>query len=239
MLSIHQPSYWPWLGLLYKIANTNNYVFLEDVAASKTGYQYRNIFYCTGEPKFLSLPVDYHLGVKLNELNFKNRLYIDDHLNKLKNYYLKAKYFDEGFHLAKTVLESDFDRPIDLLFKTLSVMLDVFNIKTSIYRSSQLEYSGQKEDLVLDICVKMKAEIYVAGMGGLNYMGNLKKFEDKGINVMFYKFNGFEYYQGSGYPFLSGLASLDIIMFNGIEKSRKLFWENYSKNQILKKSEII
>lgn len=235
ILSIHQPSYWPWLGLLYKIANSDHFVFLEDVAANKASYQYRNIFFCNGEPKFLSLPVNYSMGIKLNELRFKNHFFYEDHLNKLTNYYQKARYLEEGLYIAKKVLDVRFEKPIDLLYESLIVIMGIFNVKTSVHKSSTITYTGVKDDLVLSICEAMHAKVYISGAGGMNYMSDLSKFERKGIEIKFYKFCGFNYPQDKRYPFLMGLSALDIIMFNGIEKSKELFWENFGNNRALKK----
>ena len=47
-ISIHQPSYWPWLGLLHKIRLSDADVILDNVNISKGSFQYRNQFLCNG-----------------------------------------------------------------------------------------------------------------------------------------------------------------------------------------------
>ena len=69
-LSIHQPSYWPWLGLLSKIARSDHYIILDDVPANKASYQYRNQFFCNGKEKIITLPVNYHSDTPINQLMF-------------------------------------------------------------------------------------------------------------------------------------------------------------------------
>ena len=40
----HQPSYFPWLGLLDKIAKSDLYIFEDEVQMNVRAYQHRNIF---------------------------------------------------------------------------------------------------------------------------------------------------------------------------------------------------
>jgi len=42
--SIHQPGYFPWLGLLHKFLNSDTVVLLDDVQLSDSAYQHRNQF---------------------------------------------------------------------------------------------------------------------------------------------------------------------------------------------------
>src|SRR5262245_12377367 len=64
-VSIHQPSYWPWLGQLAKIAKSDRYVFLDSVDAARDDFQYRNLFFCNGQAKFLTLPVNYRMSMPI------------------------------------------------------------------------------------------------------------------------------------------------------------------------------
>ena len=118
-VSIHQPSYWPWLGLLDKIAKTDTFILLDDVQVVKGTFQYRNTFYCNGKPKFITLPVNLKLGVTFTELEFTNVNWKTDHLNKLRNYYMKAPYFYEVYEELEFFYSETFTKPIDLLKETM------------------------------------------------------------------------------------------------------------------------
>ena len=119
IVSIHQPSYWPWLGLLDKIAKTNTFILLDDSQVVKGTFQYRNIFFCNGDAKFITIPLYLKLGMNFNEITFRNSEWKNDHLNKLHNYYLKTPFFEHVFSDLEKFYEQDFIKPIDLLRETM------------------------------------------------------------------------------------------------------------------------
>ena len=232
--SIHQPSFFPWLGLLDKIAKSNTFVFLNDVPANKASYQYRNIFYCAGDSKFLSLPVDYRLGMKINDLRFKNDIWRIDHLNKIKNYYAKAPFFDEIFPLVFDLYSNDVNlTPYEFIKSTMKLMLDLYGINVDLVESSTLSCSETKGDLVLEICRKTNTRTYLSGKGALNYMSSelLERFEFHGIGIEWQVFKHPIYNQVNNIQFVEGLAALDMLFFCGLDKAKSIFWSNVKSNQ--------
>ena len=228
IVSIHQPSYWPWLGLLDKIEKSDVFILLDNVAANKDSYQYRNIFFCNGKPKAITIPVNYKLGIKINEMKFKNNIWPSEHLNKLKNYYLKAEYSEDVFLIIKKLYFSSYTRPIDFIIETMKMSFELLNINTKILLSSDLDGQEKKANLVLDLVKKAKGTIYLSGIGALKYFkkDNLKKFEEEGIRIQWQNFKHPIYQQLDKFSFVEGLACLDLFFFQGKEKSRKIFWNN-------------
>ena len=57
IVAIHQPSYFPWLGLLHKIRNCDTFVVMDEVQLSDSAFQHRNLFLDNGgRPQYLSIP---------------------------------------------------------------------------------------------------------------------------------------------------------------------------------------
>lgn len=225
-ISIHQPSYWPWLGYLDKISKSNIFVFLDNVQANKASYQFRNIFWCNGQEKFITLPVNYSHGILLNQLEFKNDKWIKDHLNKLRNYYLKATYFKEVYDKLIQLYQSFHGRtPIEVLYEITKQTFDWFGIKVELLLASDLEAIGKKGELVLNICKELNADLYISGMGGKSYMDAnlLEEFEKGNIMIEWNSFEHPEYSQHPKYNFVGGLSCLDYLFWNGFEAAINLF----------------
>jgi hypothetical protein len=227
ILSIHQPSYWPWLGLLDKIAKSNIFILLDDVQVSKGSYQYRNIFFCNNSAKFITIPVNLKLGVTFKELEFTNESWKTDHLNKLRNYYLKAPYFSEVYSELEKFYSKNFEKPLDLLIETMLFSFEKLDIKVEFLLSSSFNVPGLKAEKVLNLCKAAKADIYIAGRGSREYMRDyLSLFEQNNIKIVWHSFKHPIYEQDKRYPFLEGLSCLDIFFFQGFKKSKEIFWNN-------------
>ncbi len=232
VVSIHQPSYWPWLGLLDKIAKTNTFILLDDAQVVKGTNQYRNIFYYNGEAKYITIPLNLKLGMNFNELTFRNDEWKKDHLNKLLNYYLKSPFFEETFIDLRVFYGQEFERPIDLLRETMIFCFNKLGIKVDLFLSSELNVDGKKGERVLNLCKKVGANIYLAGKGSYNYMQEyLPKFINEKIEVKWHSFQHPVYRQDPKYPFIEGLSCLDIFFFEGFENSKEIFWRNIRKNE--------
>ncbi len=232
IISIHQPSYWPWLGVLNKIAQSDRFILLDNVAANKDAFQYRNIFFCCGKPKYIMLPVTYKMGVFINELEFKNNSWPQEHLNKLENYYRKAPYFKKIFPTLEELYMKDYKKPVDFIIQTMVFSMKFLNIDTEILKSSDLKGEGEKGSLVLDLVKKSNGRVYLSGKGALGYMTSedMDKFKKENIEIRWQFFKHPTYQQLKNYPFVEGLACLDLFFFQEEEKSREIFWKNIPGN---------
>ena len=227
--SIHQPSFFPWLGLLDKIAKSSTFVLLNDVAANKSSYQYRNLFYCNGEAKFLSLPVNYKLGIKIVDLQFKNNTWRDEHINKVQNYYKKAPFYDEIFPFIKNLyLENENDSPFEFIKKSMILLLQLYGIKINIIESSDLNCKDKKGDLVLELCKKIGDDTYLSGKGALVYMNDevVENFKQNNIQIKWHSFHHPKYLQFSKFEFVEGLSAVDLLFFKGLKEAKSIFWSN-------------
>ncbi len=229
ILTIHQPSYWPWLGLLDKIAKADKYIILDSVDMKRQSYQFRNLFYCNGAAKYISIPVAFHQNTKINKAQYKNNIWVIEHLNKISNYYNKALFFNEIFPLIEAFYEKNKNLPPYLfVIETIYFMMKYLEIKTITELSSLQNYEGKKSDLMLDICIKNNASVYLSGQGAKEYMTETDfiKFKENNIEIKWQEFNHPTYLQKKNKPFISGLASLDILFSHGIEQAKNIFHNN-------------
>ena len=227
IVSIHQPGYWPWLGMLDKIAKSDLFILLDNVDVKRNSYQYRNLFYCEGKAKYLSLPVNKSSRERLNKLSFKNYDWRNIHLNKLKSYYSKARYFDELNRELDAMYNEEWDSPVNFILETMIFAMKYLDIKTEVRRASEFVTNEKKGKLILELCKSVNANVYLSGKGAMSYMQEVA--DDcwkEGINILWQEFSHPEYEQLSGFNFVSGLACLDMFFFQGLENSRKIFWEN-------------
>lgn len=230
IVSIHQPNYFPWLGLIHKISLCDIFVVLDDVQANKASNQYRNIFYCNGTAKYLTLPVNYKLNIKINELEFTNNEWRKDHLNKLKSYYGKSPNFREIYsELEEIYLNPNNDIPIKLLISSIKYLLIKFNLEhVSLVLSSSLNTKENKGDLVVEICKKTNATSYVSGIGAKSYLTekHFQYLEENKIKLIWQNFKHSIYAQANNQNFVEGLSALDVLFWQKDEFIKELFSKN-------------
>lgn len=226
MFSIHQPCYFPWLGLLHKIAKSDTLIVLDEVQLSDSAYQHRNQFLTMdGKVKYLTIPFIKHnyLALPFKELKIANETWAGDHKNFLLSNYKKHPYFDQIYPQIESILTSRSPYLIDAVMDSMRTSISLFGLSTQIIMQSQLNYdrSAKKGDLVIQLLKASKVNEYLSGHGALCYQDNAA-FESEGIVLNYTDFTHPAYPQKNSLEFISGLSCLDLLFNVGIEQGRSL-----------------
>jgi hypothetical protein len=140
---------------------------------------------------------------------------------------LKAPHFKEIYPKLENYYGTKFNIPIDALMSSILFSMEMLDIRAKINRSSDLDVSGRKGDLVFNICQKVAEKIYLSGVGAREYLSEVMScFEDANISVDWQAFKHPNYIQNRKFDFLPGLSCLDLLFFNGLERGRLVFWQN-------------
>ncbi len=229
MVSIHQPSYFPWLGLLDKINKSKEFILLDSVQLSDSTYQNRNIFLDNSQKEHLltiAINKKNYQEKDFSELTINNNIWQKKHQKFIMYNYKKHPYFDEIYPLLETFYKNDYEYLIDPLFESMKLSMKIFGINVKIQKSSSLNLSKEntKDKLVLDILEKVHAKEYLSGQGAKNYQDD-SKFKDKNIILHYQEFKHPVYPQYKKSDFHSGLSCLDAAFNLGISDCRKLLKE--------------
>ena len=227
-VAIHQPHFFPWIGYFNKIANSDCFVFLNDVQMEKGSYMYRNrVLNSNGEISYITLPCSKHgiLEKSFSEIIISDDTWKNKHLNLYKDSYGKSKYYDEIIDAIIPLYNNNFNTVCECDLFSIKIILSILGIETKIVLQSELNNSsyGKKNDLVLDICSGLQAETYLSGNGAKKYM-DLESFKNRDISVEFQNFKIPKYRQMHANSFIEGLSMLDMLFCIGIENTRELFW---------------
>jgi len=226
IVSIHQPSYFPWLGLLDKINNSDLYVLLDNVQLTDSAYQNRNIFLDNqGNKKLLTIPIskkDY-INNTIKDIKFSNGIWQKKHNKFIYFNYKKHPFFDEIYPFIEPLYKKNYNYLIDFLIENMQISLELFKIDTKLMIASELDYNKElkKEDMVLDILNSVDAKIYLSGKGAMSYQ-NEDNFNKKGIKLIYQEFTHPVYKQKGADSFVDGLACLDALFNLGTDESSKM-----------------
>jgi hypothetical protein len=121
-------------------------------------------------------------------------------------------------------LEEILSRPwvllIDLNLALIEFLWSAFGIATPTRRASTLGVSGKKSELLLDICRKTGATVYLSGPRGKDYLDE-SLFSAAGISVEYHEFRHPQYSQRFS-PFVEGMAGIDLLLNEGPDGIRRL-----------------
>lgn len=227
ILSIHQPSYFPWLGLLHKIAKSDVFVLLDDVQLTDSAFQHRNLFMTNdGKSKFLTIPFmrKNYLESPFSKLEIADQAWQKNHLNFISNNYKKHPYFFEIYPLLENYYSKEYIYLIDAVTDSMRLIFDCLKIQTTLLRQSDLCYKKElkKGDLVMNLIDCVGADTYLSGLGAQAYL-------DEGafgssVLLEYDHFTHPVYPQLNSPQFIPGVSSLDILFNVGPIRSREILF---------------
>lgn len=228
IVATHQPHYLPWLGYLDRMQKADLFIVLDHVQFERRNYQNRTRILLDDMPRWLTVPV-----VQVSQLERVMDKRIDNpppgdkkswglkHYQTLRHAYRDAPFFDlYGPDLLK-ILESGADRLVDIDQMTLDFLREALNIRTPLLNSSELNISGMRSEMILNLCLAVGADAYLAGMGGSRDYLDRQLFADAGVEILWQEFQHPVYSQCGGSPFVPGLSAVDLL-FNHGPQSREI-----------------
>ena len=221
---IHQPEYFPWINLFFKMLKCDKFIFLDNVQYLRRGFQNRNIIGNNGRSFYITVPIKYAPRETLiREIEIDNsKKWIDEHIKNLHNCYKKTKFFKSIIILLENEYAKSYKYLNELNQGLIKMLANNMEIKCKFFSSSDLDVSGAKSDLIFNICEKVGARKYIAGTESANYLDE-EKFKKNEIKIMYLKKKEIIYLQkNSEKNFIKDLSVLDFLFNLGFEEFRKI-----------------
>lgn len=221
IVATHQPHYLPWLGYLDRMHKADLFVVLDHVQFERRNYQNRTHILLDGVPRWLTVPV-----IQASQLERVIDKRIDNspddkkswglkHYQTLRHAYRDAPFFDlYGPKLFK-ILSACPERLVDIDQMTLDFLREALDIHTPLVNSSELNLSGARSELILNLCQAVGADTYLAGMGGSRTYLDRAMFAKAGVKIVWQEFQHPIYFQCGGVPFMPGLSAVDLLFNHG------------------------
>lgn len=224
---ITQPNYLPWLGYFEQIKRSDRFVFLDNVQYQRREWQNRNrIKQDDNQVLWLTVPV----LCKGNYLSPINTIKIDysmewskQHLAAIKHCYSNAQYKNDIIAFLERVFVCKYARLVDLNIALIKEICKLIGISPDFYLASDLNPTGSKTDLLIDVCKKLGARSYYSSDGARSYMEQDEyKFERHEIEVVYQNYEHPSYCQ-KGNVFTPYLSIVDLIAHVGWVGVSKMF----------------
>ena len=221
--AIMQPTFSPWVGYFDLIDEVEMFIFLDNVQFDYRSWQHKNkIMDTSGKELMLTVPIKNGNKKQLlkDVLISKESNFIDKHLKSIFFNYKKKKYFEVIFPEIKNIFQKNHDLLVDLNYELIKFFCNYLDINSKFIKSSTLNTSKKKDELILEILEKLKSKNYYSPAGSVNYLIKNKKFNKQKINIFFQEHECRRYNQ-TNEGFIGHLSTLDLIMNEG-PKSKKI-----------------
>lgn len=236
---ILQSNYIPWRGYFDLLNYADEFVIYDEVQYTKNDWRNRNRVISPNGAVWLTIPVKYKFGQRINETVVADPNWGRKHWEVLHQYYKKAPFF----MLYKNIFEEiylGFDgesiSEINLIF--IRAICRILGINTRI--SSSIEYSSVqgKTARLVDICRQLGGSEYITGPAAKNYLDE-SLFVDRGINVKYMNYSGYPEYSQCASTFDGAVSILDLVFNVGDQATNFMkSFSNNSPDQLWKKTDI-
>ena len=176
-VAIHQPEHFPYMGFFQKMEAADCFVILDNVKfQGKRHWQNRNLIKLkNGEDFWLTVPI----AKNMYDLKINKVILAPDYGWKKK--LLKTIKHNLGLDLSMIY---DYEKLIDVNMSSINYCREKLNINTPIVFASDIGASGNKSELIYNICKSINASTYISGQGAKDYM-DLNIFKD--IDVEYFQ----------------------------------------------------
>ena len=230
IVSINQPAYLPWLGYFDRIARSDLHIVLDNVQLernTKTSFTNRNRVKTPQGTVWLTVPVKKSAPSEslIDMIEIDGTKWCEKHYRTLSQCYARAPFFEPHRNWFQDFFAAPSDRLAPLLRVSTEYLLGVLGIQTKILYASEIDVSGSKSQLVLNLCRAVNATTYLSGPLGRGYL-NEAVFKQAGIDVVYHDYAHPLYTQlhGDFSPFMSVVD----LLFNCGGESWKILNSNGS-----------
>jgi len=172
----------------------------------------RNRIKTIDRPIWLTIPVlrKGYLEKKVCDMAINNDMpWARKHWKSLRTNYAKAPYFRKYADFFEGTYNHQWETLVELNEYMLRWFLDTLGIKTAVESAEDHDFQGHKGDLILDMCHKLGAEVYIFGAQGKDYTDEVA-FREAGITLIFQDYSHPVYPQLHG-NFQSHLSIIDLL----------------------------
>ena len=217
--AIAQPTYLPWLGYFDLMDQADVFVILDSVQFEKQSWQQRNRIRTPAGLQWLTVPVAFRgrLAQRIDEVEIREPNFWETHLRAIELNYRRTPYFATYFAEFAGLLQDTHAGCllVNLNLKLICWFIQMLGLRTQIYRSSAMQQTGKRTELLANILQSLSANEYISPLGSADYLlSEMRIMTDHGIEVGFQHYEHPEYKQRFA-PFQSHATVLDLLFNEG------------------------
>jgi hypothetical protein len=211
-VAVIQSNYIPWKGYFDIIHDVDLFVFHDDLQYTKNDWRNRNKIKTARGVSWLTIPVGTREDRLICEVELHDVSWQKNHWAIIMQSYSKAPFFRQYRDFFEQVyLKAKWNNLSELnqyLIKTISK--EFLGIKADFNDSRDFHAEGHKLDRLIDLLVKVNAELYVSGPAAKDYIEE-NKFKEVEIELVFKDYSNYPEYPQLFPPFEHAVSILDVL----------------------------
>jgi hypothetical protein len=226
ILAAHQPYFLPWPAYFDKIARAERFVLLDHVQYGSESFQNRNRIKIHSGAHWITVPVARHgLTERICDKQIANGTSTRDDWQRrlwrtIEESYRRAPHFASYREPLADVFHRRWTLLADLDLALIELVMRWLGIDTPLVRSTTLAVSGQKTELIGDLCRLLGADTYLSGVGGSRSYLDESLLSRAGVAVRWHNFAQPPYRQlHPAAGFVANLSVLDLLLNCGPESA--------------------
>lgn len=232
-IAIMQPYFFPYMGYISLIKNTDKFIFLDTVQFIRHGWIERNrILHPKEGWQYISIPLAKHsqdtkiIDIKVNNSeDWRKKI-----LAQLVHYKKEAPFYHKTLNVIRNGFNIETDNITDLNANILASIFDYlelpFNYEIFSKMNLKIESANAPDEWALNICKAIgNVDEYWNPIGGLEFFDK-NKYEKNNIKIHFLNMKLIPYCQKQNCKnFEPGLSIIDVMMFNSPETIKEMLDE--------------
>lgn len=198
ILSAHQPNYLPYPGLFARIAQSDVFVFLDDVQYSKGDWHNRNRLRTATGWTWLTIPVHVRFGFKICQVYPAERGWSRCHREQILQHYRTSPWLDRLDSLWAVIQPLEMEALSTINCSITKHITELLGIQTHFATQSQLALKVDEQcnadQRLISLCKRYNCDTYLAGAGSSAYMNSMR-WTAAGICVVIQKYQQHRYNQ--------------------------------------------
>jgi hypothetical protein len=182
----------------------------DDFGSTFPSWQNRNRIKGPGGAIWLTIPVERAHGAPINEVCIADGPWRRKHLRAIEMSYGAAPYFAEYIGRLREIYNAQWRYLSEFTCSIMSYFRECLGIEGEMRFSSELDLSGRKNSLVIDLCRQTGCEAAYLAAGTRAYVSE-EVFREAGIELEYQELKHPVYPQRYG-SFVSHLCVLDMLM---------------------------
>jgi WbqC-like protein family len=220
-LAIMQPTFLPWAGYFNLMADSDQFVLLDDAQFEKQSWQSRNRILVQGAAHtVIASTLKAPLETPISEIRLApRRLWLDGLLRTITQSYGASAERDELIAYIEESHAAAQDRLAEMNTGFILRAAKRLGILPAIHRASTLNIEGKRSRRLEAICHRLGETRYLSPVGSSEYLKEDSFGKGLALDLVFQDYRPLAYQQRKTKTFVSHLSIIDVVCQIGWERA--------------------